>query len=177
MTTRGRSFFLIGAIAAMASLASSGCGSRTYGRGLRRLAPFGVRLGWFDFSDFELAEVEDRPQAGLYLRTSVKGRAMIELAADAALDMDAPDEEPLYAGSLSLLFFPTERGGVYLHAGGGALSASTTSYNYIDGFASAGVGYSLPAGPTRLDIRAGMWQMIKSTNITRAFVFTLGYGF
>jgi len=165
------------ALAGAAALCIGGCGSRTYGRGLRRLAPFGVRAGWVDFRDFELVDVEDRPTAGLYLRTSVKGRTVIELAADATLDMDAPDEDPLYSAGLSVLFFLSEHGGAYLHAGGGAMSETLTLNEYLDGFASAGAGYSVPLGPTRLDIRATMWQMINSENITRAFVCTIGYGF
>ena len=136
-----------------------------------------MRAGWVDFRDFELTEVEDRPLAGLYLRTSVKGNKIIELAADAALDTDTPEEHPLYSAGLSLLYFPTTRGGAYLHLGGGAMSESTELNDYLDGFASAGVGYSVPLGATRLDIRATMWQMINSENITRAFVGTLGYGF
>ncbi|MHC5054844.1 MAG: hypothetical protein ACYTKD_09010 [Planctomycetota bacterium] len=141
----------------------------------------GVRAGWVDFRDFELPgaedEVKDRPLAGLYLRMSVRGRAVIELAADAAVDVDAADERQFYSGALSVLFFPTEHGGVYLHAGGGAMSETTPLNDYLDAYASGGAGYSVPAGPTRLDLRATVWQMIDSANVTRAFVFTLGYGF
>ncbi|MHC4252474.1 MAG: hypothetical protein ACYS9X_25425, partial [Planctomycetota bacterium] len=141
MTARARS---AAALVALASLAACGCGSRSYGRGIRRLAPVGVRAGWVDFRDFELAEVEDRPLAGLYLRMSAKGRAVVELAADAAVDVDAADERQLYAGALSVLFFPTEHGGVYLHAGGGAMSETTPLNEYVDAFASGGAGYSIP---------------------------------
>jgi len=172
-----RSTFIPLALAGLASLAVCGCGSRSYGRGLRRLSPFGVRAGWVDFRDFELTEVEDRPLAGLYLRTSVKGRAVIELSADATLDMDAPDEDPLYSAGLSVLFFLSKHGCSYVHVGGGAMSETMTLNEYLDGYAAAGVGYSMPLGATRLDIRATMWQMINSENITRAFVGTVGYGF
>ena len=165
------------ALAAMASLAVCGCGSRGYCRGLRRLAPFGVRAGWVDFQEFEITEFADRPTAGIYLRTSVKGRAVIELSADATLDMDALDEDPLYSAGLSVLFFLSQHGCTYVHAGGGAMSETLTLNEYLDGYASAGVGYTVPLGPTRLDLRATMWQMINSANLTRAFVCTVGYGF
>jgi len=164
-------------LAAAASLSAFGCGSRGYGRGLRRLAPFGVRAGWVDFQEFEIAEFPDRPTAGIYLRTSVKGRAVIELSADATLDKDAPDEDPLYSAGLSILFFPSKHGCGYLHLGGGAMSETLTLNEYLDGFVSAGAGYTVPLGPTRLDLRASMWQMIDSANLTRAFVGTVGYGF
>jgi hypothetical protein len=144
---------------------------------MRNLAPFGVRAGWVDFGDFELLEVDDRPLVGLYLRMSTRGRAVVELAADAAIDTDEPDERIFYAGGLNVLFFPIEHGGLYLHAGGGAMSESTPLNDYLDGYASGGAGYSVPTGTARLDLRATVWQMIDSANITRAFVFTLGYGF
>lgn len=177
MTARARSSLVPVALAALASLAACGCGSRSYGRGLRRLAPFGVRVGWVDFGDFEFVEAEDRPLAGLYLRTAVKGRAVIELAADAAFDMDAADERLFYSGGVSVLYFPTEYGGVYLHAGGGAMSEATPLHDYVDAYAAFGAGYSAPVGPTRLDLRASVWRMIDSANVTRAVVFTMGYGF
>jgi len=176
MNSYARSALVHVTLAAMA-LVVGGCGSRSYGRGLRRLSPFGVRVGQVDFRDFEITESEDRYVAGLYMRTSVKGNKVIELAADAALDTDAPDEQPLYSAGLSVLYFPTRHGGAYLHAGGGAMSESTEQNEYLDGYVSAGAGYSMPMGATRLDIRGSMWQMISSANVTRAFVGTLGYGF
>jgi len=177
MITSVRSILVHMAPAILALAAASGCGGRTYGRGLRRLSPFGVRVGWSDFRDSELTAVEDRPQAGVYLRTSVKGNKVIELAADAAMDSDAPAEHALYSAGVSVLYFPTKHGGVYLHAGGGAMSESTELNEYVDGYVSAGAGYSMPAGSTRLDIRATAQQMIDSANVTRAFVCTMGYGF
>jgi len=162
---------------ALVLAAASGCGSRSYGRGLRRLSPFGVHVGQVDFRGSEITEAEDRYVASLYLRTSVKGNKVIELAADTALDADAPDEHPLYSAGLSLLYFPTRHGGAYLHAGGGAMSETTELNEYLDGYVSAGASYSMPMGATRLDIRGSMRQMLGSTNVTRAFVGTLGYGF
>lgn len=158
MKILARSAFIPVVLAGALALGVVGCGSRTYGRGLRRLSPFGVRAGLVDFRDFEITEVDDRYVAGLYIRTSVKGRKVIELAVDAALDKDAPGDTPLYSAGLSLLYFPTRHGGVYLHVGGGAMSETTTLNEYLDGYASAGVGYSMPLGSTRIDIRATMWR-------------------
>ena len=85
MSPRARSVAVPAALAALAVLASlgtCGCGSRSYGRGVRTLAPLGVRAGWVDFRDFELPgaenEVKDRPLAGIYLRMSTRGRAVVE---------------------------------------------------------------------------------------------------
>ena len=181
MKTRTRSTLLPCALALLAGLSACGCGARSYGRGLRRLAPFGVRAGWVDLGGFELADSEekvaDRPLLGLYLRTSVKGQKVVEFAADAAVDIDAPDEHIFYSAGLSLLWFPSKYGFAYLHAGGGVMSETTAFNDYLDGYASLGAGYSYPLGPTRLDLRATMWQMIESANAKRAFVFTAGYGF
>ena len=163
--------------AALIALAACGCGARSYGRGLRRVAPFGVRAGWVDFRDFELTEVEDRPLVGVYLRMSDRGSAVFEVSADAALDTDEPDARQFYAGALSVLYFPTKHGGAYLHAGGGGLYESTELNDYLDAYATAGVGYSVPAGPTRIDLRASYWRMIDSANAGSAAVVTLGYGF
>jgi hypothetical protein len=177
MKVYARSITIPLAVTALTIVAVGGCGKRSYGRGLRRLAPYGVRVGQVDFRDSKLIEVEDRSLVGLYLRTSVKGRTLIELAVDAAFDDDAPDEKLLYSAGVSVLYFPIPRGGVYLHAGGGAMSEATGLNDYIDGYASAGAGCSIPLGATRLDVRATMWQMINSANITRAYVLTIGYGF
>ena len=102
---------------------------------------------------------------------------MIEFAVDATLDVDDPGEEPLYSGGASLLFFPSKHGSAYLHAGGGAMSETTTLNAYLDGYASAGAGYTVPMGSTRLDGRATVWKMIDSANAARAYILTLGYGF
>jgi hypothetical protein len=163
--------------ATLSALAACGCGRRTYGRGLRRVAPFGVRAGWVDSRNFDLAEVGDRPLAGVYFRPSVDGKAIVEIGADAVLDTEAADERQLYAGGVSVLFFPARYGAVYLHAGGGAMSETTRANDYLDGYISVGAGYSLPAGPTRLDLRGTVWQMIDSANADRAVVLTAGYGF
>ena len=169
--------YRIAAVLTAVALTASGCGGRTYGRGLRRLAPFGLRAGWVDLRDFKLTEVEDRPLVGFYLRNFVKGRAVIELGADAALELETPDEHPLYSAGLSVLYFPTRRGGIYLHAGGGGIYEVTPTDDYLQGHASVGAGYTLPAGITRVDLRASFWKVIDSANAKSALIFTAGYGF
>ncbi len=166
------------AFAALAVLAACGCGARERGLGVRGLAPFGVRAGWIDFRDFDIMEVDDRPLGGVYVRVVARERIAIELAADVAVDTDAADERQFYAGSVSVLFFPLEgEGGFYLHAGGGAMGEANPIHDYIDGFASGGVGIAFPAGATMLDFRATVWQMIDSGNVARAGLVTLGCGF
>jgi len=167
-----RSRWLLVAVAA-ASLA--GCGTQ-FGWRRARLAPWGLRLGYVDFSGFEQAELDDRPALGAYSRVHSTGAVTIEASIDAAVDAAAPEWQ-LYAVGLSALVLPSNQADLYVHVGGGALIENTPQSSYTAGYVSYGVGYSIRTPATRIDVRASWWQILESANSSTAMALTVGYGF
>ena len=152
--------------------------STTYARHApRKLAPYGVRVGLLQFGDFDKLEMADAISVGYYHRLGVRGSTVPEIVVETAKRSEGDSDWEFYMVGGNIIFLPSRRDRFYIHGGAGVMSETLPGSSYTAAYACAGLGYSLPAAGTALDIRLTGNSIIDSANANTVVSFTLGVGF